>query len=91
MRKETYIKMTQPFRENPKLAKSLHMANKILTGLVFIAYQCLLTFLAKQACVFRNYHCTYIFPGQYAAGNRIACMCGRDCGDPCDFRRAQYQ
>ena len=144
MRKETYIKMTQPFRENPKLAKSLHMANKILTGLVFIAYPCLLlwmlwhkdprltnaiiypmngficvtvvrailnfprpyerfemppansekhkrTFLAKQACVFRNDHCTYIFPGQYAAGNRIACMCGRDCGDPCDFRCAQYQ
>ena len=45
MRKETYIKMTQPFRENPKLAKSLHMANKILTGLVFIAYPCLLLWM----------------------------------------------
>ena len=37
--------MTQPFRENPKLAKSLHMANKILTGLVFIAYPCLLLWM----------------------------------------------
>ena len=45
MRKETYIKMTQPFRENPKLAKSLHIANKILTGLVFIAYPCLLLWM----------------------------------------------
>lgn len=42
MKKETYLKMTQPFRDNPKLAKSLHICNRILTALVFAAYPLLL-------------------------------------------------
>ena len=37
--------MTQPFREQPKRAKSLHMANKILTAIVFVAYPALLLWL----------------------------------------------
>lgn len=45
MTKETYLKMTQPFRDNPKLAKSLHIANKILTGMIFAAYPLLLIWL----------------------------------------------
>ena len=31
MKKETYVKMTQPFRDDPKRARALHRANKILT------------------------------------------------------------
>jgi membrane-associated phospholipid phosphatase len=42
MTKETYEKMTQPFRDNPKLAKSLHIANKILETIVFLSYLLLL-------------------------------------------------
>lgn len=41
----TYEKLTQPFRENPKLAQSVHRANQILTGLVFLAYPLLLIYL----------------------------------------------
>lgn len=33
--------MTQPFRD-PKRARSLHIANKILTGIIFVAYPILL-------------------------------------------------
>ncbi len=42
MTKETYNKMTQPFREQPERAKSLHIANKILTAILFLAYPMLL-------------------------------------------------
>ncbi|MCM1283823.1 MAG: phosphatase PAP2 family protein [Muribaculaceae bacterium] len=39
--------MTQPFRDQPKLAKSVHTINKILTGLVFLAYPLLLGYLLR--------------------------------------------
>lgn len=42
MTREMYCKMTQPFRDQPKRAKSLHRANQILTGIVFAAYPLLL-------------------------------------------------
>lgn len=45
MKKETYIKMTKPFRENPKLAKSLHILNKLFTGGMYLAYPLLLVYL----------------------------------------------
>lgn len=45
MKKETYIKMTQPFRENPDLAKGIHMANKLCTGVMYLAYPLLLVYL----------------------------------------------
>ena len=45
MNRETYQKMTQPFRDNPKLAKSIHILNKLLTGLVFASYPVLLLYL----------------------------------------------
>ena len=45
MKKETYINMTQPFRENPDMAKGLHIANKICTGVMYLAYPCLLVYL----------------------------------------------
>ena len=37
--------MTQPFRDHPERAKSLHMANKILTVIIFVAYPLLLIWL----------------------------------------------
>lgn len=45
MNRATYQKMTQPFRVHPKLAQSLHMGNRILTGLVFLSYFALLSYL----------------------------------------------
>ena len=45
MNRETYQKMTQPFRDNPKWAKSIHILNKLLTGLVFASYPVLLLYL----------------------------------------------
>ncbi len=45
MKKETYIKMTQPFRENPELAKGIHIANKLCTGVMYLAYPVLLVYL----------------------------------------------
>ena len=45
MKKETYIKMTQPFRDNPDLAKGIHIANKLCTGVMYLAYPILLAYL----------------------------------------------
>lgn len=45
MKKETYIKMTQPFRDNPKLAKCLHILNRFCTGGMYLAYPILLMYL----------------------------------------------
>lgn len=45
MTREMYQKMTQPFRDHPKRAQSLHMANKILTMTVFASYPLLLLWL----------------------------------------------
>lgn len=45
MKKETYIKMTQPFRDNPGMAKGIHMANKLCTGVMYLAYPLLLVYL----------------------------------------------
>ena len=45
MKKETYIKMTQPFRDSPDLAKGIHIANKLCTGLMYLAYPMLLVYL----------------------------------------------
>lgn len=45
MTKETYIKITQPFRDRPEMAKGIHIANKICTGLMYLAYPMLLIYL----------------------------------------------
>ena len=49
MRKETYIKMTQPFRDNPELDKGIHIANKICTGVMYLAYPVLLVYMYFNA------------------------------------------
>ena len=45
MTKETYIKMTQPFRDHPNMAKGIHIANKCCTGVMYLAYPVLLAYL----------------------------------------------
>ncbi len=45
MTKENYKKMTQPFRDNVGLAKGLHIANKLCTGVMYLAYPILLVYL----------------------------------------------
>lgn len=45
MKKEMYIKITQPFRENPDLAKGIHIANKVCTGAMYVAYPILLVYM----------------------------------------------
>lgn len=37
--------MTEPFRNHSKLARSLHIINKILTGIIFVGYILLLLWL----------------------------------------------
>ena len=49
MKKETYIKMTQPFRDNPEMAKGIHIANKVCTGVMYLAYPALLVYMYFNA------------------------------------------
>lgn len=37
--------MTQPFRDNPGLAKGIHIANKLCTLIMYVAYPMLLVYL----------------------------------------------
>lgn len=45
MTKETYLKITQPFREHPQMAKGLHIANKCITLLMYASYPALIVYL----------------------------------------------
>ena len=56
MKKETYIKMTQPFRDNPGMARGIHIANKLCTGTMYLAYPVLLMyqFLQKDGGLLRS-------------------------------------
>ncbi len=49
MNKETYKKMTAPFRENTRAAKKLEIINKIATYTVFIAYPIFVLYLFFSA------------------------------------------
>lgn len=46
MKKDTYLKMTRPFRKNAKLARSLHIINKIITYAMVVLYIGLLAYYA---------------------------------------------
>lgn len=48
MTKETYVKMTQPFRDNPGMARGIHIANKICTMSMYVAYPLLLIYMLVQ-------------------------------------------
>ena len=56
MTKENYIKMTQPFRDHPEMAKGIHIANKLCTGLMYVAYPILIVylFLQRDAMLYRT-------------------------------------
>lgn len=45
MTKETYVNITQPFRNNPKMARGIHMANKICTLSMYLAYPLLILYM----------------------------------------------
>ena len=45
MKKETYIKITQPFRDRPEVAKGLHIINRICMLIMYVSYPSLLIFL----------------------------------------------
>ena len=55
MTKETYVKMTQPFRDHPNMAKGIHIANKACTLVMYVSYPCLLLylFLLKDVLMWR--------------------------------------
>ena len=48
MTKETYIKITQPFRDNPNMVRGIHMANKICTLMMYLAYPILVIYMFWQ-------------------------------------------
>lgn len=48
MTKENYIKMTQPFRDHPELARGLHILNKLCTGIMYCTYPLLILYLFWQ-------------------------------------------
>lgn len=48
MKKETYIKMTQPFRDHPQMAKGLHIINRICMVIMYVSYPMLIVVLFSQ-------------------------------------------
>ena len=48
MTKDTYLKITQPFRDNPKLAWGIHIANKLCTLTMYVAYPLLIIYMFWQ-------------------------------------------
>ena len=48
MTKDTYLKITQPFRDHPKLARGIHIANKICTLTMYVAYPLLILYMLWQ-------------------------------------------
>lgn len=48
MKKETYIKMTQPFRKHQGMARALHRINQCCTRMMYLAYPLLLVYLFFQ-------------------------------------------
>lgn len=48
MTKATYLKITEPLRKNPKLAKRLQFFNRLLTGFTYVSYPLLLLLLFLQ-------------------------------------------
>lgn len=44
MNRKTYIEMTSLFRNHPKMAKVIHILNKMITGILFLAYPVLILY-----------------------------------------------
>lgn len=52
MTKESYIKITEPLRKNPELAKFLQFSNRLFTGLTYVSYPLFLLLLILQKNLF---------------------------------------
>ena len=48
MKKDLYLKMTEPFRIDKEMAKAIHKSNKVITGLMFVLYPILLLYFLLQ-------------------------------------------
>lgn len=48
MTKETYCKITRPFREHPGMAKGIHIANQVCTMTMYVAYPLFLLYMFWQ-------------------------------------------
>ena len=48
MTKETYVKLTQPFRDNPQMARGIHRVNKLCTMTMYAAYPFLILYMFWQ-------------------------------------------
>lgn len=51
VKKATYIRMTGALRARPRLARAVSLANKVITDVVYVAYPCLIIWLAWQAAI----------------------------------------
>ncbi len=62
MTKENYIKMTQPFRDHPEMAKGIHILNKACTLTMYVAYPILLIylFLNRESSYFSFRHALFV-------------------------------
>lgn len=56
MKKETYLFITQPFRDNPEMAKGIHIVNRVCTGMMYLAYPVLLCCLFYSKTSNSTYH-----------------------------------
>ena len=45
MKKETYMKMTRPFRDNPRMAMGLHRINRMCMTIMYVCYPAFLFYL----------------------------------------------
>lgn len=62
MTKENYRKMTQPFRDHDGLAKGIHIANKLCTLTMYVAYPILLAYLffEKESSYFSFWRALFV-------------------------------
>lgn len=67
MRKSTYIRMTNALRARPAAARAVVLANKAITNAVYVAYPCLLAWLAVRQIAFgwpaKPLLCALLVPG----------------------------
>ena len=65
MQKTTYISMTDALRARPVLARGVSLANKVITDAVYVAYPCLLVWLAYAAATGVSRRGGGLFCGRY--------------------------
>ena len=67
MRKSTYIRMTNALRARPAATRAVVLANKAITNAVYVAYPCLLAWLAVRQIAFgwpaKPLLCALLVPG----------------------------